>query len=147
MNASLDFDRLVLFGDSLTDTGGTFELSSQNLIVPLPPESLGYAQRFSNGEVYADIAPCLLGIEDVDNFALSAAASLGELTFGTILALSVVSLTIFQRGSAAGLQFRAIKAAPVEEPPKAISLRSSWYSYSSLFVSFQQIGPKQARSI
>ena len=90
MSPSLNVDRLVFFGDSLTDTGGTFELSSQNLIVPLPPESLGYAQRFSNGEVYADIAPRLLDIEDVDNFALSAAASLGELTFGTILALNGV---------------------------------------------------------
>jgi phospholipase/lecithinase/hemolysin len=90
MDASLSFDRLVFFGDSLTDTGGTFELSSQNLVVPLPPESLGYAQRFSNGEVYADIAPRLLGIEAVDNFALSAAAALGQLPLGTILALNGV---------------------------------------------------------
>lgn len=90
MSSALSFDRLVFFGDSLTDTGGTFDLSSQNLVVPLPPESLGYAQRFSNGEVYADIAPRLLGIEDLDNFALSAAASLGELTLGTILALNGV---------------------------------------------------------
>ncbi|MGF1524248.1 MAG: SGNH/GDSL hydrolase family protein [Leptolyngbyaceae cyanobacterium] len=90
MSSSLNLDRLVFFGDSLTDTGGTFELSSQNLVVPLPPESLGYAQRFSNGEVYADIAPRLLGIEDVDNFALTAAASLGELSLGTILTLNGV---------------------------------------------------------
>lgn len=90
MSAPLNFNRLVFFGDSLTDTGGTFELSSQNLVIPLPPESLGYAQRFSNGEVYADIAPRLLGIETVENFSLSAAASLGELTLGTILALNGV---------------------------------------------------------
>ncbi|HHP7232392.1 MAG TPA: SGNH/GDSL hydrolase family protein [Xenococcaceae cyanobacterium] len=90
MSSSLSFDRLVFFGDSLTDTGGTFELSSQNLVVPLPPESLGYAQRFSNGEVYADIAPRLLGIEAVENFAFTAAASLGELSLGTILALNGV---------------------------------------------------------
>ncbi|MEL6555808.1 MAG: SGNH/GDSL hydrolase family protein [Cyanobacteria bacterium J06621_11] len=90
MNPSPGFNKLIFFGDSLTDTGGTFELSSQNLVIPLPPESLGYAQRFSNGEVYADIAPRLLGVEVVDNFALSAAASLGELTLGTILALNGV---------------------------------------------------------
>lgn len=88
MNASLNFDRLVFFGDSLTDAGGIFELSSQNLVVPIPPENIGYAQRFSNGEVYADIAPQLLGIEAVENFALGAATSLGELTLGTLLALT-----------------------------------------------------------
>ncbi|MEL6501128.1 MAG: SGNH/GDSL hydrolase family protein [Cyanobacteria bacterium J06623_1] len=90
MSSSPSFDRLVFFGDSLTDTGNTFELSSQNLIVPLPPESLGYEQRFSNGEVYADIVPRLLGIDNVDNFAFTAAASLGELSLGTILALNGV---------------------------------------------------------
>lgn len=84
------FDRLIFFGDSLSDTGNTFELSSQNLVVPLPPESLGYAQRFSNGEVYADIAPRLLDIETVDNFAFTAASSLGELTLGTLLFLNGV---------------------------------------------------------
>ncbi|MGD1861374.1 MAG: SGNH/GDSL hydrolase family protein [Leptolyngbyaceae cyanobacterium] len=88
MNADLNFNRLVFFGDSLTDTGGIFDLSSQNLIVPLPPEELGYAQRFSNGEVYADIAPQLLGIESVENFALGGAASLGELTLGTLIFLT-----------------------------------------------------------
>ena len=47
MSSHPDFDRLVFFGDSLTDAGGTFELSSQTLVVPIPPASLGYAQRFS----------------------------------------------------------------------------------------------------
>lgn len=88
MNSSLNFNRLIFFGDSLTDAGNTFELSSQNLLVPIPPENLGYAQRFSNGEVYADIVPRLLGIESVENFALSAAAALGERTLGTVLAIN-----------------------------------------------------------
>ncbi|MGF1536500.1 MAG: SGNH/GDSL hydrolase family protein [Elainellaceae cyanobacterium] len=88
MDSSPSFDRLIFFGDSLTDAGGIFELSSQNLFVPIPPESLGYAQRFSNGEIYADIAPQLLGIETVDNFALGGAASLGELPLGTLIALT-----------------------------------------------------------
>lgn len=90
MTSSFDFDRLVFFGDSLTDTGGIFELSRGNLVIPLPPESLGYAQRFSNGEVYADIAPRLLGIDEVDNFALGAADSLGVKTLGELLAANDV---------------------------------------------------------
>ncbi|MGF1514436.1 MAG: SGNH/GDSL hydrolase family protein, partial [Elainellaceae cyanobacterium] len=88
MSSSLSFDRLVFFGDSLTDAGNIFELSSQNLIVPVPPESLGYAQRFSNGEIYADIAPGLLGIDAVENFALGGAAALGELPLSTLIALT-----------------------------------------------------------
>lgn len=91
MSSSPSFDRLIFFGDSLTDTGGIFELSSQNLTVPIPPEDLGYAQRFSNGEVYADIAPRLLGIETVENFALGGAATLGELPLGTLFALTDLS--------------------------------------------------------
>lgn len=73
------FDRIVYFGDSLTDTGTIFDLSGQVLTTAVPPSSAGYAGQFSNGDVYADVAPALLGVA-VDNFAAGGARAVGSLT-------------------------------------------------------------------
>jgi phospholipase/lecithinase/hemolysin len=89
-----NFEKIYYFGDSLTDSGGFFALSSQLVdlnILPLaiPLELAGYDQKFSNGDVYADIAPDLFGIapENVENFAIGGAAAVGVQTFGDNLGL------------------------------------------------------------
>lgn len=84
------FEQIFYFGDSLTDGGGIFNLSSQALAVaneagldttglqPIPI-SPPYAGVFSNGPVYAQLAPALLGIEEDQafNFAFGGAEALG----------------------------------------------------------------------
>ena len=77
-----DYDKMYYFGDSLTDSGNLFALTSQLLPVGIPLEVAGYDQKFSNGDVYSDIAPELLGItaENVENFAVGGARAVGVRT-------------------------------------------------------------------
>jgi len=71
-------DRIVYFGDSLTDNGTIFEITSQILAVPFPLASAGYQGVFSDGLVYSQTAPELLGIGEVENFAVGGARALGS---------------------------------------------------------------------
>lgn len=79
---------LVFFGDSTSDGGPYFDALGQ--VTDLVPtlDALGYAGRFSNGPVYADLLPGLLGIESSEafNLAFGSATVLGEITFGAALA-------------------------------------------------------------
>lgn len=47
-------NRLIRFGNSLTDSDAFSALSSQLPGLPLPSALFGRAGRFSNGPVYAD---------------------------------------------------------------------------------------------
>ena len=78
MTQETDFDTVYYLGDSLTDSGSIFTLTSQVLNVPVPPVSAGYAGQFSNGDVYADVAPTLMGVETVVNLAVGGARALGS---------------------------------------------------------------------
>ncbi|MEM7643185.1 MAG: SGNH/GDSL hydrolase family protein [Pseudomonadota bacterium] len=77
MSNAPELDRIVYFGDSLTDSGVFFGLSDLILTEPFPSALFGYAGQFSNGDIYSDIAPALLGIE-VGNFAVGGARAVGE---------------------------------------------------------------------
>lgn len=87
------FGRLFIFGDSLSDAGGPssgfFGLSTQLLaaaglggLVPAAPVT-PYAMRFSNGEVFTQMFPGLLGLTDgqVSNFAIGSARAIGTQPF------------------------------------------------------------------
>ncbi|MEM9428019.1 MAG: SGNH/GDSL hydrolase family protein [Pseudomonadota bacterium] len=80
----MPFSRIVTFGDSLSDTGEIFRLSSDTLIVPYPPSFFGYAGVFSNGPVYADLLPGLLGGEGA-SYAVGGAEAVGSATFSDFL--------------------------------------------------------------
>jgi phospholipase/lecithinase/hemolysin len=88
MSTAPDFDRLVYFGDSLTDTGQVFDLTSRTLIYPLPTALYGYDGKFSDGDIYAEGAPGLLGIDpaNVTNYAVGGARAVGVRTYGDYLA-------------------------------------------------------------
>lgn len=93
-NAS--FDQVFIFGDSLSDGGllssgrrtGIFGLTSaidaflppSVPFSPLPPAP--YNTRFSNGQVFTQVAPSLLGVDDANvySFAFGGARSLGVQT-------------------------------------------------------------------
>ncbi|SLN57513.1 Leukotoxin [Roseivivax jejudonensis] len=81
-----DFDRLVLFGDSLTDAGEIFRLTSEVLAIPFPLESAGYAGVLSNGPVYSQTLPDLLGV-DSEVFAVASAQAVGERPLWQVLGL------------------------------------------------------------
>ena len=89
----IPFDQLFFFGDSLSDDGNIYELSSRLLQVGLPPDGFGYNQKFTNvevdgnGAVWTEEVPSLLGLatEDADNFAFGAAQALGSATATSIL--------------------------------------------------------------
>ena len=85
---SVDFDRLVYFGDSLTDSDEFFNASAAVALFGIPPTANGYAGQFSNGPVYSDFVPDLIGVEGGDalNFAVGGAQALTDLTIGTVLA-------------------------------------------------------------
>ncbi len=71
-------DRIVFFGDSLTDDGTVFDITSQILSIPFPLASAGYAGVFSNGPVYSQSLPALLGVTEVENYAVGGARALGS---------------------------------------------------------------------
>jgi phospholipase/lecithinase/hemolysin len=84
------FDEIYAVGDSLSDSGGIFELSSQALTLATAagvhtqglqpiPVSPPYAGRFSNGPVLPEITADLLGAT-LFNFSFGGAAALGTQT-------------------------------------------------------------------
>lgn len=77
--------RLVYFGDSVTDIGTIRSLTEQLFFVPFPLESAGYTDAFSNGPLYSDIVPGLLGIETVENFAAGGGGAIGERRLGELI--------------------------------------------------------------
>lgn len=72
-------DKIVYFGDSLTDNGNVFELTSRAVLIGIPPADAGYAGAFSNGPVHADVTPQILGAE-AENYAMGGAQALGTQT-------------------------------------------------------------------
>lgn len=90
---------LYYFGDSFSDAGALFELSSEAIdaveatlgaptgLAPIPV-SPPYDGVFSDGPVFTQIAPGLLGLDDdaVFNFAAGAAQAVGALPFAEIAA-------------------------------------------------------------
>ncbi|MDJ0715234.1 MAG: choice-of-anchor I family protein [Prochloraceae cyanobacterium] len=76
------FSELVVFGDSLSDTGNLFNLSNGQQ----PPTPPYFQQRVSNGPLWIDrIAPELgINLNDVTNFAISGATT-GTSYFGPLI--------------------------------------------------------------
>ena len=87
MSTNLAFDEIVYFGDSLTDSGGFYQASDAVSFVPLPLTEAGYDKQFSNGPVYADYVPMLIGVTgDNDlNFAVGGARITADRTISDVL--------------------------------------------------------------
>lgn len=79
-----DIDRIAYFGDSLTDGGTIFDITSQLLTVSFPLSSAGYAGVFSDGPVYSQVVPDLLDV-DVENYAAGAARAVGAQPIGDLI--------------------------------------------------------------
>ncbi|MEL6794523.1 MAG: SGNH/GDSL hydrolase family protein, partial [Pseudomonadota bacterium] len=84
----LGYERIAYFGDSLTDSDEFFAASSAVAFFGLPPTAAGYAGQFSNGDVYADRVPGLVGVEGGEalNYAVGGAQALTDRTIGELLA-------------------------------------------------------------
>ncbi len=84
------YDSIIYFGDSFTDSGEIYNLTGELLVQPLPSDAFGYDGQVSNGPVYADYAPELMGIEADGslNYAVGGARAVGEQDLGAILASS-----------------------------------------------------------
>jgi outer membrane lipase/esterase len=73
------FSDLVIFGDSLSDTGNIFAFTQNRQPFPIPPSGPYFAGRFSNGPNYADDLAAFLGLQATssllggDNFAVGGA--------------------------------------------------------------------------
>jgi Ca2+-binding RTX toxin-like protein len=78
-------ERLLLFGDSLSDSGNAYALSGAVLKVPVPPDSAGYNGYFSNGLIQSEVAASLLGAT-LDNYAVGGARAVGSRTVAQYLA-------------------------------------------------------------
>lgn len=78
-------ERLLLFGDSLSDSGNAHALSGAVLAQPIPPESAGYNGWFSNGLIQSEVTAALLGAQ-LDNFAVGGARAVGSRTMAEYLA-------------------------------------------------------------
>lgn len=76
MTNNHDINEIIYFGDSLTDSGAFFEIADLVLTQPFPSALFGYDGQFSNGDVYADVAPDLLDVS-VQNFAVGGARAVG----------------------------------------------------------------------
>ena len=76
-----DTDRVVYFGDSLSDNGNLADLTAEYLLYPVPFGTAGYVNgMFSNGPVFTEILPDLLGFDDSENYAIGSAEALGTTT-------------------------------------------------------------------
>ena len=78
-------ERLLLFGDSLSDSGNAYALSGAVVKVPIPPDSAGYDSWFSNGLIQSEVTADLLGAS-LDNFAVGGARAVGSRTVAEYLA-------------------------------------------------------------
>jgi outer membrane lipase/esterase len=76
-----EFSSLVIFGDSLSDTGNIAKIVPAAVLASLPPGTSGvpappyYNFRFSNGPIYADTLGSKLGISSTQDFAVGGAYS------------------------------------------------------------------------
>ncbi|MEO1329681.1 MAG: SGNH/GDSL hydrolase family protein [Pseudomonadota bacterium] len=97
----MSYTTVYYFGDSLSDGGGIFELTSaaggflglDPSVFPPTPLTPPYAGVFSNGPVYSQIAPELLGW-DAEYYALGGAQALGEQFLGDNLNAGLAGLGI-----------------------------------------------------
>ena len=78
-------EKLLVFGDSLSDSGLAYALSAAVLKVPVPPASAGYDGWFSNGLIQTEVAAGLLGTA-LDNYAVGGARAVGSRTVAQYLA-------------------------------------------------------------
>ncbi|MEM9231541.1 MAG: SGNH/GDSL hydrolase family protein [Pseudomonadota bacterium] len=76
--SDVTFERVVYFGDSLTDQGISFALTDQVLFLGVPFQAAGYSEWYSDGPVYSTYAAELLGIEDVETYAIASARAVGS---------------------------------------------------------------------
>jgi outer membrane lipase/esterase len=76
-----EFSNLVIFGDSLSDTGNIAKLVPASVLASIPPGTAGvpvppyYNYRFSNGPIYADVLGAKLGIATTTDSAVGGAFS------------------------------------------------------------------------
>ncbi|MEM7189908.1 MAG: SGNH/GDSL hydrolase family protein [Pseudomonadota bacterium] len=91
-NVTPNFDSIAYFGDSLTDSDEFFRASSAVAFFGIPLSALGYAQQFSNGPVYSDLVPGLLGVTGGDalNYAVGGAQVLTDRTIGEVLPAAII---------------------------------------------------------
>lgn len=76
---------LVYFGDSLSDDGNLYDLTSQTLAFAVPPDAQGYARKFTNGDVWPQRVAAELGAETYLNYAIGGAEAVGGQTLGDYL--------------------------------------------------------------
>ncbi len=89
------FDQIVVFGDSLSDSGNIFKITSSLTEIPVPENPLSFEGRFSNGLVWTEYFAPKFGLNltpftspvqssDGTNFAIGGATS-GDLNVVNIL--------------------------------------------------------------
>ncbi|WP_424971460.1 SGNH/GDSL hydrolase family protein [Dinoroseobacter sp. S76] len=81
MPEQYQYQTAVYFGDSLTDNGNFYNLTSSTLSISLPRDSFGYNQRYSDGLVYSDYATQFLDLDSQLNYAVTGARAIGDRSF------------------------------------------------------------------
>lgn len=109
MSTTLGFDRIYYFGDSLTDSDEIFAASSAVAFFGIPPLAAGYAGQFSNGDVYADLVPDLIGVEGGEalNYAVGGAQALTDRTIQEILPPQIIRPDARAEDLAFGVDYQA----------------------------------------
>lgn len=82
MTQASGISEIVYFGDSITDGGTLFDITTRLLTQPFPLASFGYSTRITNGQNYADVVPDLLEVE-TQNFAIGGARAVGVRTLAS----------------------------------------------------------------
>lgn len=94
MTSASSYETIATFGASLTDWGGMYGLTEDIVWTPLPLAKNGYSLGYSNGEVYTVYMADLLGIDDLQNFAVGGSTALGTYTIEEFLEDKFVAYTI-----------------------------------------------------
>lgn len=109
MSTDLGFDRIFYFGDSLTDSDEIFAASSAVAFFGIPPLAAGYAGQFSNGDVYSDLVPELIGVEGGEalNYAVGGAQVLTDRSVADILPAALIRPDATAEDLAFGVDYQA----------------------------------------
>lgn len=108
-----NINRIAYFGDSQTDGGNLFELTSRLFTQPFPLAEFGYTENVTNGQNYAEVTTDLLGVE-LFNLGFGGAAALGRSPLSEAIDPALTDQFLIENPDPADLAFDSSFSGQVE---------------------------------
>ena len=108
-----NINRIAYFGDSQTDGGNLFELTSRLFTRPFPLEEFGYTTNVTNGQNYAEVTTDQLGVE-IFNLGFGGASALGRSPLSEAIDPALTDQFLIENPDPADLAFDSSFSGQVE---------------------------------